>query len=161
MSTHWSDYSLRGWLSFLAFMHIGMSMRSFFDSTFLYGRIFSVNTAAIKGTFCFTNTSQVSQHWALLRVFMFDECCNGKQAMNAFIACLLINRRLCRFDRAHSGAILRRLLAKSSVHSSASGNSPVLGTVSDWLATLIIGNRSLHKESLLMLPSHRLCYLLS
>ncbi|KAH9409233.1 hypothetical protein TYRP_010233 [Tyrophagus putrescentiae] len=45
---HWSDYSLRGWLSFLAFMHIGMAMRSFFDSTFIYQRVFSINSTAIQ-----------------------------------------------------------------------------------------------------------------
>ncbi|XP_075587568.1 uncharacterized protein LOC124499169 isoform X2 [Dermatophagoides farinae] len=37
---HWSDYSLRGWLSFLAFMHIGLCLRSFFDPNFLFGKIF-------------------------------------------------------------------------------------------------------------------------
>lgn len=37
---HWTDYSLRGWLSFLAFMHFGLSMRTLFDGTFLYGKMF-------------------------------------------------------------------------------------------------------------------------
>lgn len=46
---HWSDYSLRGWLSFLAFMHIGMAMRSFFDSTFIYQRVYSINPSAAQG----------------------------------------------------------------------------------------------------------------
>ncbi|XP_027202594.1 uncharacterized protein LOC113796504 [Dermatophagoides pteronyssinus] len=40
---HWSDYSLRGWLSFLAFMHIGLCLRSFFDPNFLFGKIFHTN----------------------------------------------------------------------------------------------------------------------
>lgn len=38
---HWTDYSLRGWLSFLAFMHAGMALRSYLDVNFVYGKVYA------------------------------------------------------------------------------------------------------------------------
>ncbi|CAG2109499.1 unnamed protein product [Medioppia subpectinata] len=42
---HWSDYSLRGWLSFLSFMHIGTAFRCFYDKHFLRDKIFTTDAA--------------------------------------------------------------------------------------------------------------------
>ncbi|KAI2800726.1 hypothetical protein BLOT_012298 [Blomia tropicalis] len=38
----WPDYSLRGWLGFLAFMHLGLTLRSYIDSGYVYERVFSL-----------------------------------------------------------------------------------------------------------------------
>ena len=37
---HWSDYSLRGWLSFISFVHFGTAFRCFYDKNFLRDKIF-------------------------------------------------------------------------------------------------------------------------
>ncbi len=57
---HWSDYSLRGWLSFLSFMHIGTAFRCFYDNNFLRDKIFT--TDAAKGNLRSKNRTEQKCH---------------------------------------------------------------------------------------------------
>jgi len=45
---HWSDYTTRGLLAFLSFMHIGTAFRCFIDHDFVKGKIFN-NTSFKNG----------------------------------------------------------------------------------------------------------------
>lgn len=84
---HWSDYTLRGWLSFICFMHFGTAVRSFYDKEFLWMKIFTTEIA--KGLFpnkmCFrcvamfvkeiSVSDSVFQHlygvWSILHALIF------------------------------------------------------------------------------------------
>ncbi|XP_015784257.1 uncharacterized protein LOC107361845 [Tetranychus urticae] len=41
---HWTDYTTRGWLAFLSFMHVGTAFRCFTDRDFLRTKIFTSTT---------------------------------------------------------------------------------------------------------------------